>query len=93
MRQPKPVSIAQVAAIFAKGYAKKSAEHKQAIDKALRLMAADLRHGSLRTRKMAGHSSIWEAHATLEVVMTFDFASSDTIRLRNCCNHNIYKRP
>ena len=89
----RPVKIGLVTEVFQSGYRRKSAENRDAIDKALRLMAQDLFYRSLRARKMAGHANIWEAHASLSVVLTFDFASSDAVRLRACCNHDIYRKP
>lgn len=92
-KMPRPVSVGEISAKFHTEYGRKSTERRDAIDKALRLMATDLHYPSLRARKMSGHRSIWEAHATLGVVMTFDFIGTDRIRLRVCCNHNIYRRP
>ena len=90
---PRPVKIGLATAAFTSGYTKKSQEHREAVDKALRLMVGDLRYPSLRARKMSGSKTVWEAHATREVVLTFDFEDSDTVRLRACCNHDIYRRP
>lgn len=90
---PRPVSVGQISAKFDTEYKKKPKQRRNAIDKALRLMATDLHYPSLRAQKLSGHRTIWEAHATLGVVMTFDFIDSDRIRLRVCCNHDIYRRP
>ena len=90
---PRPVKIAESSSIFAKGYKKKSREHQGAVDEALRLMESDLTHRSLRARKVVGHKTVWEAHATLQVVLTFEFLDERSIRLRNCCRHDIYRRP
>lgn len=90
---PRPIKIAEASNIFDSGYARKSTEHRQAVDKALRLMAEDLHYNSLRTRRMSGHPGIWEAHASLQVVLTFDFVAANTVRLRACCTHDIYRNP
>lgn len=90
---PRPISVAASSRAFEKAYKKKSTEHQQAVDAALRQMAVDLNHPSLRARKVVGFPDVWEAHASRSVVMTFDFVDADSIRLRVCCNHDIYRNP
>lgn len=90
---PRSVRIGSRAKAFKKGFKKKSPTDKETVRNALRQMVLDLEHPSLRAKPMTGHKSTWEAHASLSVVMTFDFVDPDTIRLRACCNHDIYRRP
>ncbi len=95
MRQlvARPIKLAETSSIFTSGYTSKSRERQKAVDKAVRLLQQDLYYPSLRARKMGGGAGIWEAHASDTVVMTFDFIDKDSVRLRVCCNHDIYRRP
>lgn len=79
--------------MFKRGYKKKSPEDQASVLEALRQMVRDLEYPSLRAKPMTGKPGIWEAHATQAVVMTFNFVDQNTIRLRACCNHDIYRRP
>jgi hypothetical protein len=90
---PRPVDVAELAAAFTSGFNKKSEENRNAVRKALRLMAQDLGYPSLRTQKMGGRPNVWEARASQSVRITFDFVSGETIRLRTCCTHDIYRSP
>lgn len=74
-------------------YAKKSAQHQRAIDRALRMMARDVYHGSLKTKKMEGWGDIREAHVTDGQVMTLT-VDGTVVSLRVCCNHDdVYRHP
>ncbi len=53
----------------------------------------DLNYPSLRAKPMTNRTEIWEAHATLQVVMTFEFLDTNAIRLRACCRHDVYRNP
>ncbi len=67
-------------------------DHKR-VEKALRLMTSDLRHPSLRAKKMEGTDYIWEASASLSIRITFQL-EGDTILLRNVGAHDkTLKRP
>ena len=78
---------------FADSYITKSRPNRRAIDRALRMMAEDVHHGSLRTRKMQGQGDIREAHATKWQVMTLTVSGTE-VRLRACCNHDdVYHHP
>lgn len=57
------------------------------VEKALRLMLADLRHPSLRIKKVEGTDNIWEARASLSIRITFQI-DRDTIILRNVGPHD-----
>ena len=74
-------------------YNKKSKAHKKAIDRALRMMAGNLYHPSLRTRQMEGHGDIKEAHATKQQVMSLTLDATD-VHMRVCCSHDqVYRNP
>ncbi len=78
---------------FTDSYVKKSKSNRNAIDRALRMMAEDLYHRSLRTKKMEGWGDIREAHATLGQTMSLTLNGSE-VYLRACCNHDdVYRSP
>jgi hypothetical protein len=88
----KPARIAW-SKTFVDSYRSKSKPHQRAIDRALRMMADDLYHPSLRTKKMQGVGDIREAHATRGQVMTMTLSGTD-VYLRVCCNHDdVYRNP
>jgi len=73
---------------FNANYAKLDAQSQKAIRKALTFMLHDLRHPSLRTKKMQGKDYIYEASATMDIRITFHFEKPETIVLRNCGHHD-----
>lgn len=73
---------------FDTNYAKLDAQSQKAIKKALALMIQDLRHPSLRVKKMRGKEYIYEASANMDIRITFHFADAKTIVLRNCGHHD-----
>ncbi len=78
---------------FQEKYRRKSAQHKESINRALRMMAQNVYHPSLKTHKMRGVGDIRASHATDNQVMTLTLDGSK-VNLRNCCNHDdVYKRP
>jgi hypothetical protein len=78
---------------FTDSYAKKSKANRNAIDRALRMMASDIYHRSLRTKKMEGVGDIREAHATLGQTMSLTLNGTE-VYLRACCNHDdVYRHP
>lgn len=86
----KPTKLTRSAAFKAQ-FRRKSQHNREAIEKALRMMATNLRHPSLRTQKMRGRGDIWEALATMNQVMTMNVNGSE-VYLRNCCNHtDVYR--
>jgi hypothetical protein len=89
---PRPVQIEETARIFKKGFRKKSTEDKDKVREALRQMTVDLEHPSLRAKPLTGGKGVWEAHASRSVVMTFEFINGNHVRMRACCNHDIYAR-
>jgi hypothetical protein len=78
---------------FTDSYAKKSKPNRSAIDRALRMMADNVYHPSLRTQKMKGFGDIREAHATRGQTMSLTLTGT-VVYLRTCCNHDdVYRRP
>ncbi len=57
------------------------------VEKALWLMASDLRHPGLRVKKMEGTGTVWEARASRSIRITFQ-VDGDTIVLRNVGPHD-----
>jgi mRNA-degrading endonuclease YafQ of YafQ-DinJ toxin-antitoxin module len=60
---------------------------QKAIQKALRLLAENIRHPSLRVKRVQGTKGIWEASATISLRITFQ-REKDLIILRNCGEHD-----
>lgn len=85
---PRPVSIVEVAKAFRTYYKKKTLQDRARVDEALRQMERDIFHRSLRTRKMAGTRSIWEARASDAIRITFEFVDGPGVRLHKCCTHD-----
>jgi mRNA-degrading endonuclease RelE of RelBE toxin-antitoxin system len=70
---------------------------KRSTDNALRFLATNLRHRSLRAKKMEGQQDpegrdIWEARVTKSYRLTFAI-SGDTYILRRVDPHDIERRP
>ena len=57
------------------------------VEKAIILLAGDLRYPSLRVKKVQGTEEIWEARASLSLRMTFEI-HGDLIVLRNVGLHD-----
>lgn len=74
---------------------KKLDEHSQkAIQKAIRLMSHDIKHPSLRAKKMEGTDYIFEASANMDIRITFHFEKPDLLIMRNCGHHDrLLKNP
>ncbi|RYG71262.1 cytotoxin [Lentibacillus cibarius] len=73
---------------FDKNFAALDGQSQKAIKKALRFLAHDWHHPSLRTKKMEGWDYIFEASANMDIRLTFHFEKPDTIVLRNCGHHD-----
>jgi mRNA interferase RelE/StbE len=61
---------------------------QKAIQKTIRLMNHDIRHPSLRTKKMEGTDYIFEASANMDIRITFHYEKPDRLVLRNCGHHD-----
>jgi mRNA interferase RelE/StbE len=72
---------------FRRAYADLDDAQLESVRKALRLLAADPRHPSLRVKKMQGTTDIWEARASRSLRLTFDMRD-DVMVLRNVGSHD-----
>ena len=61
------------------------------VEKTLRLLAANPRHPSLRTKKLEGAKDVWEARVSLSYRITYQ-ASGDTLILRRVGSHDILRK-
>lgn len=68
---------------FKRMYKKLDAQQQELVKKALKLMATDMQHPSLRIKRMQGTKSIWEASGSMTLRITFLW-QEDLIILRNC---------
>lgn len=90
---PRPVRFVDVANAFRSYYRKKTPQDQARVDEALQLMERDIFHRLLRTRKMAGTKTIWEARASDAIRITFEFVTGQDVRLHKCCSHDqAYRR-
>ena len=58
------------------------------VEKAITLLASDLRYPGLRVKKVQGTEGIWEARASLSLRLTFE-VHGDLIVLRNVGSHDV----
>ena len=72
---------------FQRAYAGLEDREADQVAKALRLLAEDLRHPSLRVKKMQGTDRIWEARASRALRLTFEM-HEDRLVLRNVGAHD-----
>ncbi len=72
---------------FKRAYKKLDPQKRRAVQKALGLMATDIRHPSLQVKKMQGAGGIWEARASISLRLTFEM-HSDAVLLRNVGEHD-----
>ncbi len=72
---------------FVTAYRALQPEVRAKVSKALRLLAADPGHPSLRLKKMHGKSNIWEARVDRSYRLTLDI-SGDSFNLRNVGKHD-----
>lgn len=72
---------------FQRAYAALSPQDQNKVQKALRLMTADLRHPGLGVRRIRGTKGIWEARASRALRITFE-TEGESIILRNVGRHD-----
>ena len=72
---------------FKRAYQKLKLDDQGLTDKAIRFLAADPRHPSLRVKKIKGTQDVWEARVSRSIRMTFEMRG-DLILLRNVGQHD-----
>jgi len=72
---------------FIRAYAKLDSEGRKRVDKALRLLAEDPRHPSLRTKPVRGAPGIYEARVDRATRMTYERLPGDTLLIRVVGKH------
>ncbi len=72
---------------FQRAYNDLTDDDAERVKKTLRLLVANLRHPSLRVKRMQGTDHIWEASASLSIRLTFEM-HGDLIVLRNVGAHD-----
>lgn len=77
---------------FKKEYVALSESIQRRAAKQFQLLVQNPMHPSLRTRKIAGHGSIWEARVTRAYRFTFTI-EKDHYVLRRIGTHEIYHAP
>lgn len=72
---------------FKRAYQKLKLDDQALANKAIRFLATDTRHPSLRVKKIKGTENIWEARVSRSIRMTFEM-HQDLIILRNVGQHD-----
>ena len=72
---------------FKRAYQRLNPPKRRAVEKALSFLVNNIRHPSLRVKKMEGTTGIWEARASKSIRLSFEFRG-DTLILRNVGDHN-----
>ena len=72
---------------FDRAYQSLQPETREKVNKALRLLAADPRHPSLRLKRMHGKPAAWEARVDRQHRMTFEI-QGDLYVMRNVGRHD-----
>lgn len=61
---------------------------QNSIRKAMSLMAHNPRHPSLRTKRVQGTDSIFEASVNMDIRITWEYTDDGVLLLRNCGHHD-----
>lgn len=77
---------------FRNGYRKLPQYIQEITDKKLEFLLKDFHYPSLRTKKVKGHTNIWEASITMDYRFTFKI-EGDVLILRKIGTHNILEKP
>ncbi len=79
--------------LFKRDYKKLPEKVKVQTDKVLRLLATDLSHPSLRTKKIKSRENIWEARITKNYRLSFQIIGDACILRRIGKHDEILRRP
>lgn len=74
--------------LFKRNFAQLDPVSQKAVRKAVALMAQDPRYPSLRTKRVQGTDSVYEASANMDIRITWEYESENEILLRNCGHHD-----
>ena len=78
---------------FEQAYEKLTSAEKRGVRKTLTLLGDNLKHPSLRVRKMEGRKNIWEARPSKRLRVTFEM-TGEIIVMRNVGEHDkVLKKP
>lgn len=72
---------------FKKAYEALAIDDQGRVQKAIRLMSGDLRHASLRLKRIKATRGIWEARARKSLRITFE-TEGDALSFRNVGHHD-----
>jgi mRNA-degrading endonuclease RelE of RelBE toxin-antitoxin system len=79
---------------FLNAYADLPMEIRVKVDKALRLLQANLRHPSLQTKPIKGAHGFYEARVDINYRMTYFRLPDDTVEMSNVDSHDdVLKNP
>lgn len=78
---------------FLNDYAHLPREIQERTEKAISLLVNDIRHPSLKARKIKGVKEIWEARITLNCRLTFRVLKGGVLQLRRVGTHSVLKTP
>lgn len=75
---------------FKRSYKKMDKDSQELIKEALKMLAYDSKHPSLRVKKMQGYYNpyVREASANMNIRITFEMGKPDKLILRNCGHHD-----
>lgn len=73
---------------FLKNFAKLDPKSQLVIREAIKLLAQDPRHPSLRAKRVQGTKSVWETSADMDLRITWRYDGPGVIMVRNCGHHD-----
>ena len=72
---------------FKRAYRRLNQRQRRVVEKTLSFLVNNIRHPSLRVKKIEGTKGIWEARASKSIRLSFEFRD-DTLILRNVGDHD-----
>jgi len=73
---------------FLENFGKLDPESQFVIREAIKQLSEDPRHPSLRTKRVQGTKSAWEASGNMDLRITWQYDGSGVILVRNCGHHD-----